>query len=108
MRVLVIGGTGFIGSQVARRLIEAGHDLTIFHRGQTTAELPANHISGERRDLQAFTSEFKRIKPDVTLDMICYNEQEAKGLIASLDSICKRIVVVSSMDVYRSYGRLLR
>jgi nucleoside-diphosphate-sugar epimerase len=80
MRVLVIGGTGFIGRHLTRRLIEAGHEVTVFHRGhrgQTNADLPAgvNHISGERRELQAFSSEFKRIKPDVALDMICYNEQ---------------------------------
>ena len=109
MRVLVIGGTGFIGRHVTRRLIEAGHEVTDFHRGQTNADLPdgVNHISGERRELQAFSSEFKRIKPDVALDMICYNEQEAKELVASLDSACERVVVASSMDVYRSYGRLL-
>ena len=118
MRVLVIGGTGFIGGHVTRLLTEAGHATTVFHRGHTNAELPAsmshiinhsiNHIRAERRDLQAFSSEFKRIKPDVALDMICYNRQEANDLVASLDSACDRVVVASSMDVYRSYGRLLR
>lgn len=110
MRVLIIGGTGFIGSYVTRLLTEAGHAVTIFHRGQTGAGLSADlsQITGERRDLPSFLSEFKRLKPDVALDMICYNEQEANDLVASLDSVCDRVVVASSMDVYRSYGRLLR
>jgi nucleoside-diphosphate-sugar epimerase len=110
MRVLVIGGTGFIGRHVTRRLIQAGHEVTVFHRGQTNAGLPAvvNYISGERRELQSFSSEFKRITPDIVLDMICYNEQEATDLVASIGPACERVVVASSMDVYRSYGRLLR
>lgn len=109
MHVLVIGGTGFIGRHVTRRLIDGGHKVTVFHRGQTTAELPpaVDYISGERAELQSFSSDFKRISPDVALDMICYNQQEASDLVAALESACDRVVVASSMDVYRSYGRLL-
>src|SRR5438132_3284138 len=109
MHVLVIGGTGFIGRHAVRRLIEAGNTVTVFHRGQTNAGLPdgVNYISGERSDLQSFAAEFKRIEPDVALDMICYNKREALDLVGALDSMCERVVIASSMDVYRSYGRLL-
>lgn len=109
MRVLVIGGTGFIGPYVLRRLIEDGHAVSVFHRGETKAELPSevNHISGDRGDLTSFESEFINVGPDVVLDMICYTERDASTLVDAIERVCERLVVASSMDVYRSYGRLL-
>lgn len=35
MRILVIGGTGFIGARVLRHLHVEGHEVMVFHRGQT-------------------------------------------------------------------------
>ena len=39
MRVLILGGTGFIGPHMVRRLREAGHEVTLFNRGRTNPEL---------------------------------------------------------------------
>lgn len=109
MKVLILGGTRFIGVRVVRRLVERGHDVTVFHRGQTNSQLPSSvsHIFGDRSNLSGFASEFARISPDVVLDMICYNEQEAEILMNTFRGIARRIVVGSSMDVYRAYGCLL-
>lgn len=109
MKVLVIGGTRFIGTGVVRQLIEDGHEVTVFHRGQTNSALPGSvkHILGDRGKLFGFASEFARIAPDVVLDMICYNEHEAETLMNTFRGIARRLVVASSMDVYRAYGCLL-
>ena len=109
MRVLVIGGTSFIGPAVARLLVERGHGVTVFHRGQTEADLPSgvNQILGDRRELATFRDEFKRIAPDVVLDMICFTEQEAREAAQTFTHLASRIVTPSSMDVYSAYGRLL-
>ena len=40
MRILVIGGTGFIGLRVTRLLAEGGHRVTVLRRGHTPADLP--------------------------------------------------------------------
>jgi uncharacterized protein YbjT (DUF2867 family) len=40
MRVFVLGGTGFVGRHVVRRLHGNGHEVVVFHRGQTRADLP--------------------------------------------------------------------
>jgi nucleoside-diphosphate-sugar epimerase len=111
MRILIIGGTRFIGPHVVRRLVDAGgHSATLFHRGETKADLPpsVNHIYGKRRDLSSFAAEFKRLAPDVLLDMISYTEEEARTLMRVFKNVARRVVAISSADVYRAYGRLLR
>jgi nucleoside-diphosphate-sugar epimerase len=110
MQVLIVGGTGFIGPEVVRVLAARRHGVTLFHRGQTRADLPpgVNHISGDRRDLPAFRNEFKRLAPEVVLDMICYTAKEAEAAAQTFGGVAGRMVAASSMDVYRGYGRLLR
>jgi nucleoside-diphosphate-sugar epimerase len=110
MRVLVIGGTSFMGPRVVRRLAEAGHDVTVFHRGQAGGNLPpqVKEILGDRQRLADYSSDFRRVAPDVLLDMILFNETEARALVETFKGVAGRVVMPSSMDVYRAYGRLLR
>jgi len=110
MNILIIGGTRFIGPYVVRHLVDAGHEATVFHRGQTEADLPpvVNHLYGERRDLPAFQHEFKELAPQVVLDMIAFTEQDAADLMSTFKRLAERVVVISSADVYRAYGCVLR
>jgi nucleoside-diphosphate-sugar epimerase len=108
MRVLVVGGTNFIGPRVVRRLAAAGHEVVVFHRGLTAPDLPegVGRITGDRKDLGSFASELRRFAPEVVLDMIPMNEDEARDLIGVFEGISRRVVAVSSQDVYRAYDRV--
>lgn len=109
MKVLVIGGTSFIGPSLVRRLVEQGHDVAVFHRGRNQADLPpaAEHLHGNHHDLDAHADEFRRFGPDVVVDMIAFTERDALGLIETFRGLARRMVVISSADVYRAYGRFL-
>jgi nucleoside-diphosphate-sugar epimerase len=109
MRVLIIGGTRFIGPFVVRRLQAMGHAATLFHRGQTPADdsTGASEILGDRRDLDAFAAAFHQAAPDVVLDMIPITPQDARDVVRVFSGIAKRLVVLSSLDVYRAYGRMI-
>ncbi|MCH8949376.1 MAG: NAD-dependent epimerase/dehydratase family protein, partial [Chloroflexi bacterium] len=74
MRVLVIGGTRFIGPRVVHRLCDMGHDVAVFHRGVTEADLPprVQHLHGDRRELAAHAAAFRTFAPDVVLDMTAF------------------------------------
>ena len=105
MRVLVVGGTGFIGSFVVRRLVDGGHGVTVFHRGQKEADLPegVERVWGDRRRLEECANELRRLAPDVVLDMVPMNERDARGLIGALRGAVGRVVAISSADVYRAF-----
>jgi nucleoside-diphosphate-sugar epimerase len=109
MRVLVLGGTGFIGGAVVRRLLEDGHAVAAFHRGETNPQAAgAETIRGDRAALISHRDTFHRFAPDAVVDTIAYTEADARGLVETFRGIAPRIVVLSSQDVYAAYGRLLR
>jgi nucleoside-diphosphate-sugar epimerase len=109
MRILIIGGTRFIGPWVASRLSDAGHEITLFHRNPTQADLPAGvkHILGDRQRLPDFAGEFERLAPQVVLDMIPFTEQHARVVMSTFEGVARRVVAISSQDVYRAYGKLV-
>ena len=50
-RLLILGGTGFIGPSMVRYAVERGHEVTIFTRGQSKADIPdVEHLIGDRND----------------------------------------------------------
>jgi nucleoside-diphosphate-sugar epimerase len=108
MRVLVIGGTNFIGPAVVQRLVEGGHDLTLFHRGNTEAAARASvpHIHGDRRELELYRTDLERFAPDVVLDMAPMSGADAEAVMRACRGLVRRVVMISSVDVYRAYGRL--
>jgi nucleoside-diphosphate-sugar epimerase len=114
MRVLIIGGTGFIGPHVVRLLVQAGHEVTVFHRGEHEPDLPAGvrHIHSASAaipviDLPAeVRSKLRNAAPDVVLHMIAMGEADAQRLMETFRGVAKRVVVLSSGDVYRAYSRV--
>ncbi len=108
MKILIIGGTRFIGPHVARRPAIEGHNVTVFHRGTTTASMPNSigEIIGDRNKLKDFLKEFEKLKPDIVLDMVLLTESQAKELVEVMSGIAGRLVVASSCDVYRNYNML--
>lgn len=110
MRILIIGGTAFMGPHVARQLHHAGHQVTVFHRGRTEAELPAEIIHLREPDspfpLTRLPASLRELEPDVVLHMIALGEADAHAAMDLFRGVARRIVVASSADVYRAYGRL--
>src|SRR2546421_218048 len=108
MRILVIGGTNFMGPLVVRTLHTQGHNITVFHRGQTPTELPdsVQEILGDRRPLTNVASILQKTEPEFVLDMIPSSEQDAQEVMRTFSGIARRVVSISSQDVYRAFGRV--
>jgi nucleoside-diphosphate-sugar epimerase len=103
MKVLIVGGTGFIGPHVAQELRRRGHSVAVFHRGKSKMDLPVDHILGDWRDLKTL-----RPRADVVIDMILSSGRQAQELMDAFRGIAGRIVAISSCDVYRACGVLHR
>src|SRR5258708_31316553 len=106
MHALLIGGTGFIGSHVARELISAGNDVTIFHRGKAPASPGVRHVIGDRRQFIDYAAPLRAVRPDIVIDFLLSSRRQAREAIDVFQGYAKRIIVVSSCDVYRACGIL--
>jgi len=103
MRILLIGGSGFIGPHVARALEQQGHDVVVFHRGTTPAR---NQIVGDRRALGDHADVLRAAAPDVVVDLILSSGTQARELMRLFRRATNRVVALSSCDVYRACGVL--
>jgi len=104
MKILLIGGSGFIGQFAAQQLQQSGHHVAIFHRGKTSVPTGAEEILGDRRFLQDHQPEFRRQKFDVVVDFVLSSGRQAQQLMDTFRGIAGRVVALSSMDVYRAWG----
>jgi len=104
MNIVIIGGTGFIGSHITAQLVKLGHKVMVFHRGRKKGKPSSDMITvlGERGNLSAFSNEFRRFNPDVVVDVIGYSRRDARELVETFKDSATHLVVLSSCDVYRN------
>ena len=70
MRILLIGGNGFIGRFVLTTLQQQGHSLALFHRGTSVAPAGVEQILGNRDRLNASAADLKRFAPEMVIDLV--------------------------------------
>jgi nucleoside-diphosphate-sugar epimerase len=112
MRILVIGGTGFIGNYLVRQLASHGHAVAIYHRGCTHAVLP----EGVRQiihpqsviPIQQFPTALFDFAPDVVIHMVAMGAVDAQAAVRAFSGRARRLVLLSSGDVYQAYGRFTK
>ncbi len=99
MRVLVAGGSRFIGRHLVEFLLDEGHDVTLFNRGQTNPELfpEAARIHGDRADPPAALGQHDW---DWVFDVSAYVEEELTPLVRAVGPRTRRYLYVSTGGVY--------
>lgn len=99
MRILVIGGTRFVGRTFVEAAQEAGHELTLFHRGRTGPDAfpQARHLIGDRdADLSALAEG----EWDATVDVCGYFPRQVHALAEALGGRGGHHLFVSSVSAY--------
>jgi nucleoside-diphosphate-sugar epimerase len=104
MRILLIGGNGFIGRFVLAALQEQGHSIALFQRGTKAAPAGVEQIQGDRSQLSSSATELKRFAPEVVIDLVISSGTQAEELMTIFRGAARRVIMLSSMDVYRAIG----
>src|SRR5262245_28452109 len=108
MRVIVIGGTRFIGRATVEDLVAHGHTVMVVHRGELEPPdlVSVQHLHVARRELASVRAELAAFEPDAVLDGIALTRADAQSAVDALPAGA-RLVVLSSVDVYRAYTGVL-
>jgi 2'-hydroxyisoflavone reductase len=99
MKILILGGTRFLGRHIAQQALESGHDVTLLHRGRSNPTLfpEAEHrITDRDGDLAALRGGSWH----VAIDTSAYVPRQVRALAAALAGRVDHYQLVSSISVY--------
>lgn len=100
MKLLVLGGTRFLGRHIVEAALAAGHQLSVFNRGVSADNLPTSveRLRGDRdaSDLQALQGR----RWDACIDVSGYTPRQLLASTALLADAVQRYVFISAVSVY--------
>ncbi|WP_432824745.1 NAD-dependent epimerase/dehydratase family protein [Dactylosporangium sp. CA-092794] len=105
MRVLVLGGTWFVGRAVVEDATARGHDVTVFNRGVTAAPLPISvrRIVGDRESEVDIRSLARSGPWDVVVDVNGSVPAVVRRSASVLADVAERCAFVSTISAYRDW-----
>ncbi len=101
-RILILGGTRFLGRHIAEQALAAGHQLTLLHRGHSNAALfpQAQHLIADRdHDLSVLHG----LNWDAAIDTSAYLPRQVQQVAAALAGRVGQYQLVSSISVYERF-----
>src|SRR5260221_7099253 len=99
MRILVLGGTQFLGRHVVDAALERGHDVSLFNRGRTRPELFAAAVERLRGDRDGDLSALEGRSFDAVVDTSGYVPRIVRNTLDALGEV-GHYTFVSSVSVY--------
>jgi nucleoside-diphosphate-sugar epimerase len=104
VRVALIGSTGFIGHHVARWLTAGGHEVIGIQRGSSSTQVPGVlSLTADHHDLPTLANALAQAAPAILIGMVAYTADDTDRLTAALPATVRRLIIVSSADVYWTY-----
>lgn len=102
MKLLLLGGTLFIGRHVVDALLAGGHAVTVFNRGHSPDALPAavERLRGDRDEGAAGLRALDGRRWDACIDLSGYTTRQVRASAAALQGRVGRYVYVSAVMAY--------
>ena len=102
MRVLFIGGTGFISTAVSRQAIARGFELYLLNRGGRIEHLPGGHsLTADIHRPEDVRLALQDLEFDVVVDWIAYAPEDIERDLALFRGRVKQFVFISSASAYQ-------
>ncbi len=104
MNILVLGGTRFVGRHIVEALCAGGHDVTVFTRGQSPDELPAQvaRLHGDRSLGDAGLDALDGRRWDACIDVSGYTPLQVRASAGRLRDAVGRYIFISTVSAYAS------
>src|SRR5690348_5236057 len=104
MRLLVLGGTHFLGRHVVSAALEKGHDVATFTRG-VSGEPPEDvrALHGDRDDPDALPAALGEWRPQLVVDTSCRTRASAEHAAALKGADVTGYAFVSTLNVYPNW-----
>ena len=100
MKICVVGGTGNISTSIVRLLLDEGHDVTCFSRGQSgSVPSGARHLRGDRMEREGFEKGMQDAAFDAAIDMMCFTPDDAESSIRAFRGV-EHFIVCSTVASY--------
>lgn len=109
MRVIIIGGTGHIGTYLVPKLVTAGHEVVCISRRQSEpyrgdpAWQSVEHIGIDRKDAERrgdFGKRIRELRGEVVIDLICFRPSSATMIADALLDKIEHFIHCGSMWVH--------
>jgi nucleoside-diphosphate-sugar epimerase len=109
MRVVVIGGSGHIGTYLIPMLVESGHEVINISRGQSQPYLPneawqsVQHIAADREQEDTagtFGQRVRDLKAEVVIDLICFTLTSAQQIVEALRGEVRHFLHCGTIWIY--------
>src|SRR5689334_6499761 len=102
MKVLFIGGTGFISTAVSRIAVANGFDLYHLNRGQRNVDVPGvKSLVADIHQPESVKAALEGQQFDVVVDWIAYTPEDIERSIALFQGKVKQFIFISSASAYQ-------
>jgi nucleoside-diphosphate-sugar epimerase len=103
-RILILGGSWFLGREVADQAVAAGIDVTTFRRGRSGQDAAGVHaVRGDRTDPYDLSRLADAGPWDTVIDTSSYVPRETLAVARALESVADRYVLLSTVSVYEGW-----
>ncbi len=102
LKVLLVGGTGVLSTDIAEFAVDSGMDVTCVNRGRHLRFLPkeVHNIIADIRNVDEVNDKIKGQEYDVVVDFLSYNINDLKTTLKIFNGRCKQFMFISSATVY--------